>query len=103
MKCLRPDLCFNFSFSIGNRIELPLGFLNVAFLKNEDDYPAGFNMKGRNNKTSRYTGLSLQTGDKETSKISSANARGSFEEMLYKMDAKPKKDGSIFNLNVSNG
>lgn len=85
------------------RQELTMGdeyLRNCSMLatKNDDVYLAAFNMKGKSNKKSRYTGFSIQNIDKESFEITNTRVGSFSEEMLYKMDAKPKKDGTIKHI-----
>ncbi|HKK38605.1 MAG TPA: hypothetical protein VJ949_04270 [Cryomorphaceae bacterium] len=69
----------------------------VEFLAtaNNDIYIAAMVMNGKTNKRSRYIGYATAQLNTETFVLDNRQSAEFSEELIYKMDAKPKKDGTI--------
>jgi len=63
-----------------------------------DIYMAGMVMKGKSNKRSRYIGYATAKINAETFEIENRHQAEFSEDLIYKMDAKPKKDGTIKHI-----
>lgn len=69
----------------------------VEFMASAEDdiYVAAMVMRGKTNRRSRYIGYATAKINTETYALENRQSAEFSEELIYKMDAKPKKDGTV--------